>query len=169
MRPLASVTAVVCGVALALATPLPMKSIVSHAQGGPDNSAQPQILKMLSRATAINNFVDTGPSGFSPGDLYVFSDRLFYASAPDTLIGTSDGRCILIDPSAIRYDCSITAKLLDGDILMAGTLMLVEGSTSVFAVVGGTGTYRNARGDATVKLGPFVGPHEVTGALILKP
>ena len=98
----------------------------------------------------------------------MFSDRLFYASAPDAQIGTTDGRCVLIDPSAIRYDCSITAKLQDGDILMAGSLTLVEGSTSVFAVVGGTSAYRNARGDATLKLGPFVGPHEVTSALILK-
>jgi hypothetical protein len=35
--------------------------------------------------------------------------------------------------------------------------------------VGGTGPYRNARGDATVKLGPLEGPHDVTVNLILNP
>jgi Allene oxide cyclase barrel like domain len=140
-----------------------------RAAGGPHSNAQPQVVKLISRATAINNFVDIGPSGLSPGDVYVFSDRLFLASAPDTQIGISDGRCVVIDPSALRLDCSFTAKLQDGDILSAGTLMLVEGSTSVFGIVGGTGAYRNARGEVISKLGPFVGPHEVTGFLILNP
>jgi hypothetical protein len=53
--------------------------------------------------------------------------------------------------------------------MTAGTLTLVEGSTSVYAVVGGTGTCRNARGEVSVKLGPFVGPHEGTLTLILNP
>jgi len=51
----------------------------------------------------------------------------------------------------------------------AGTLSLVEGSTSTTAIVGGTGVYRTVRGDATVKLGPFEGPHEVTANPILNP
>jgi hypothetical protein len=38
-----------------------------------------------------NNFVDIGPAGFSPGDQYVFSDRLFLASAPNSQLGTDIG------------------------------------------------------------------------------
>jgi hypothetical protein len=124
---------------------------------------------LISRATSINDLVDTGPSGFSPGDLYVFSDRLFLGSAPDEQIGTSDGRCVLIDPAAFRFDCSITAKLPEGEIMFAGTFTLVEGTTSVGAIVGGTGAYRKARGEGRSKLGPFEGPHEVTIKLILNP
>ena len=129
---------------------------------------------MISRATPVNNFVDTGPAGFSTGDLYVYSDRLFLASAPDEQVGTSNGRCVLIDPAGFRFDCSITNTLSGGGlaagaIMGAGELTLVEGTTSTFAVVGGTGTYRNARGDASVDLGPAVGPHEVTVNLILNP
>jgi hypothetical protein len=41
--------------------------------------------------------------------------------------------------------------------------------TSTFAIVGGTGAYRTARGDATVDLGPTEGPHEVTVNVILNP
>ncbi|SRR6266851_3865759 len=141
----------------------------------PANNSQPMVINALSRATSINNFVDTGPSGFSPGDLYVFADHLFLVSEPNDQIGTSYGRCVLIDPATLKFDCSITNELTGagalsaGDLTAAGTLTLNEGSTSEFAVVGGTGPYRNARGDATVKLGPLEGPHDVTVNLILNP
>jgi hypothetical protein len=42
-----------------------------------------QVINLLSRATAINDFVDIRPSGPSPGDLYAFSDRLFAMSDPE--------------------------------------------------------------------------------------
>jgi hypothetical protein len=142
---------------------------VSVASGGPGNSSQPLIIKVITRATAINNFVDTGPTGFSPGDLYVFSERVFLASAPDEQVGTEDGRCVLIDPATLRFDCSITGKLPEGEIMAAGTLTLVEGTTSTFAIIGGTRAYRQVRGEASSILGPFEGPHEVTLKLIMIP
>jgi hypothetical protein len=148
---------------------------VSLASEGPSNNANPLVLNLLSRATAVNNFIDTGPAGFSPGDIYVFSDRLFLAGAPDQQIGTSNGRCELIDPTAFSFDCSFTNHLTGvgglaaGDVIGAGTLSLVEGTTSTVAVVGGTGAYRTARGDAIIKLGPFEGPHQVTVNLVLNP
>lgn len=133
------------------------------------------VINLISRATSINNFVDTGPPGLSPGDLYVYSDRLFLASAPNEQVGTIDGRCVLIDPASFRFDCSNTGHIpkgepLDaGDIQSAGTLTLVQGTISTFAVVGGTGAHRTARGDATVNLGPMEGAHEVTVNVILNP
>ena len=42
---------------------------VSLASQGPANPSNPFVLNLVSRATAINNFVDTGPAGFSPGDI----------------------------------------------------------------------------------------------------
>jgi dirigent-like protein len=147
----------------------------SLAAQGSSNTSQPLVLNLISRATAINNVVDTGPAGFSPGDLYVFSDRYFLASQPDEQVGSADGRCVLIDPAAVRFDCSVTNTLTGagglsaGGIMAAGSLTLSEGSTSTFAIVGGTGPYRIARGDATVQLGPPEGPHQVTVNLILNP
>src|SRR5262245_11453163 len=90
---------------------------VSLASGGPANSSQPLVINAITRATAINDFVDTGAAGFSSGDLYVFSERVFLASAPDEQVGTEDGRCVLIDPAALRFDCSITGKLPKGEIM----------------------------------------------------
>lgn len=163
MRRNAGILAVVAGLALLVGG----LSFASAAQSSM-TKAKPRVLHAISRATAINNLVDTGPAGFSPGDLYVFSERLFLANAPNEQVGTADGRCLLIDPAAARFDCSITSKLPDGEIMTAGTLTLVEGTTSVAAVVGGTGGYRSVRGEASVHLGPFEGPHEVTYELILQ-
>jgi allene oxide cyclase-like protein len=148
---------------------------VSLAAQAPANNSNPLVVHLLSRATAVDNFVDTGPAGPSPGDLYVWTDRELLADAPEDQIGTADGRCVLIDPAALKFDCSITnhidegQPLQAGDIIVAGTLSLVEGSTSTFAIIGGTGPYRIARGDVVVKLGPLQGPHNVTVNLILNP
>jgi allene oxide cyclase-like protein len=148
---------------------------VSLAAQAPANNSNPLVVHLLSRATAVDNFVDTGPAGPSPGDLYVWTDRELLADAPEDQIGTADGRCVLIDPAALKFDCSITnhidegQPLQAGDIIVAGTLSLVEGSTSTFAITGGTGPYRIARGDVVVKLGPLQGPHNVTVNLILNP
>jgi hypothetical protein len=148
---------------------------VSLASGGSANPGHPMVINLLSRATAINNFVDTGPPGLSPGDLYVFSDRLFLLGAPNKQIGIDSGRCVLIDAAAFNFDCSVTAHIPEGapldagDIMSAGSLTLVEGTTSTLALVGGTGPYATARGDVSVNLGPFEGPHEVTVNLILNP
>lgn len=161
--------------AAAIAVGMAVGGVSLASSQGPANDSQPMVINALSRATSINNFVDTGPTGFSPGDLYVFEDHLYSASAPAVQIGTSDGRCVLIDPSTLKFDCSITNELTGagdlpgGAVMASGLLTLSQGSTSHFAVVGGTEGYRNARGDATVLLGPLEGPHEVTVNLILNP
>lgn len=148
---------------------------VSLAAQGPANNSHPLVVKLLSRATAIDNFVDTGPAGQSPGDLYIWTDREFIATTPNDQLGTADGRCTLIDPATLKFDCSITdhigqgQPLPAGDIMLAGTLTLIQGTTSTFAIVGGTGPYRVARGDVIVELGPFQGPHDVTVNLVLNP
>ena len=107
----------------------------SVAMASPGSSSTLQVINLISKATPINDFVDIGPAGFSPGDLYVFSDRLFPATTPDEQVGTSDGRCVLIDPAAFRFDCSITVKLPDGELMIAGTLTLFEGTASTGAIV----------------------------------
>jgi hypothetical protein len=138
---------------------------VSWASQGSSNVT----IDLISRASTINDFVDIGPTGFGPGDVYVFSDRLFLTTAPNDQIGRSDGRCVLIDPATFRFDCSGTISLPEGDLMIAGALTLVEGTTSVGAIVGGTAAYRKARGEATVELGPFEGPHDVTLDVVLNP
>jgi hypothetical protein len=64
---------------------------------------------------------------------------------------------------------ALQAGLSAAEVMAEGALTLAEGTTSTWAVVGGTDAYRTARGHATVDLGPFEGPHQVTVNLILNP
>ena len=87
---------------------------VSLASQGAANNSNPLVVKLVSRATTINNFVDTGPAGTSPGDLYIWTDRELLASSPDDQFGTADGRCAVIDPATLKFDCSITTHIAEG-------------------------------------------------------
>ena len=126
-------------------------------------------LNVITRATAINDFVDLGDPGPDPGDLYVFSDDVFFASDPGTRVGRADGRCTMIDPTTARFGCTVITSLPDGDVTTEGTLTLVPGTTSTGAITGGTRRFRNARGEGSVDLGPLGGPHHVTFSVIVSP
>jgi hypothetical protein len=132
-------------------------------------ASNPLRIDIITKATAINNFVDIGPAGPSSGDLYVFSEDVSFASDPATKIGRADGRCTLIDPTSARFGCTIITSLPKGDITTEGTLINVPGSTSTGAVTGGTKDFRNARGEGVLHLGPPEGPHQVTFQLIVNP
>src|SRR5437773_10478733 len=91
----------VVALSLGLAVPAVNADASRTAAGPPQGSASnPQRIDIITKATAINNFVDIGPAGPSPGDLYVFSDDVFFASDPANKVGRADGRCTLIDPSS---------------------------------------------------------------------
>ena len=159
-------------VALGLGPAVPAVSAsASGAARGPPSGTAANLLRIdiISRATSINNFVDIGPAGPSPGDLYVFSDDVFFASAPATKVGQADARCTLVDPASPRFGCTIITSLPKGDITTEGTLINVPGATSTGAVTGGTRDFRNARGEAVLDLGPPEGPHRATFRLILVP
>ena len=74
-------------------------------------ASNPERIDIISRATAINNFVDVGPVGPTPGDIYVFVDDVFRAEAPNREVGDALGRCTLIDPASARLGCSTTTSL----------------------------------------------------------
>jgi hypothetical protein len=164
------------GTAAALALGLTLPALSAGASGTPASpsvgtAANPQRIDIATKATAVNNFVDIGPAGLSPGDVYVFSDDVFSRSPTDTKIGRADGRCMFIDVDAggPRFGCTIITTLPKGMITTEGTLINAQGSRNEGAVTGGTGVYRNARGEAVLNLGPPTGPHQVTFWLILTP
>jgi len=137
-------------------------------------ASNPERIDIISRATAINNLVDVGPAGLSPGDIYVFVDDVFLANAPDQKVGQALGRCTVIDPATARLGCNITTTLgatngVPNSIISDGTLINAPGAKSTGAITGGTGRFRNARGEGVLDLGPPEGPHRVTFQLILQP
>ena len=113
---------------------------------------------------------DVKNDGPTPGDIYVFVDDVFRANAPNTKVGEALGRCTLIDPATARFGCAITTSLNKDDSIMTDrTLINAANAISTGAITGGTGKYRNARGEAALDLGPPQGPHKATFRLILQP
>jgi hypothetical protein len=164
----------VAGGAVVLCLGLAYPAVSASASGtavspSAGTASNPLRIAIITKATAINNFVDIGPAGPSTGDLYIFSEDVFFTSHPATKIGRADGRCTLVDPSSARFGCTIITSLPKGDITTEGTLINVPGSTSTGAVTGGTKDFRNARGEGVLHLGPPEGPHQVTFQLIVSP
>ena len=98
---------------------------------------------------------DLGEEGPSIGDVYAFSGPLFDESE-DTELGRFDGVCTTTSspgPSAeARRLCNVTATFVEereGAEIDAQGVGRIEAEDVVFAVNGGTGDFRDARGQAT--------------------
>jgi hypothetical protein len=141
-------------------------SVAAFPTGTADH---PKRIDLISRATAINDFVDVGAAGLSPGDIYVFVDDVFLARAPTVRVGQALGRCTAIDPASARFGCLINTSLPGGTVTTDGTLVNVPGAVSTGAITGGTGRFRSARGEGVLDLGPPEGPHRVTLRVMLNP
>jgi hypothetical protein len=98
---------------------------------------------------------DLGEEGPSVGDLYAFSGPLLDESE-DTELGRLDGECTTTSspgPSTeARRLCNVTATFVEereGAEIDAQGVGRIEAEDVVFAVNGGTGDFRDARGQAT--------------------
>jgi hypothetical protein len=98
---------------------------------------------------------DLGEEGASVGDLYAFSGPL-YDESEDAELGRFDGVCTTTSspgPSAeARRMCNVTATFVEereGAEIDAQGVGRIEAEDVVFAVNGGTGEFRSARGQAT--------------------
>lgn len=92
-------------------------------------------------------FVDVDHSGGqSVGDMFVFQSDLFDPST-NAKVGTVEGHCVLITASGDISDCDTSGILAGGQIRVSGASS--DADTNVLAVTGGTGIYRNVRGQLT--------------------
>ena len=86
--------------------------------------------------------VDTGESGDSPGDLFVFDQPLLGPHGNN--IGNNSGVCIRTR-TGHSLQCQWTLTLKDGNIQLAGRDF--DKGVSNIAIVGGTDAYSGIRGD----------------------
>ena len=87
--------------------------------------------------------VDTGAPGDSTGDLLTFHNKVF--DATDTIVaGRDQGECVRIDPARGSWECRWTTFVQGGQITVEGAFF--DTHNSVLAITGGTGRYRDARG-----------------------
>jgi dirigent-like protein len=98
------------------------------------------------RLVASNGYsVDNDPSGNSGGDLFGASGEL---RRHGEKVGRFSSACTLVPP--VGGQCQATLGLSgQGGVQIAGNVRL-QGTHSRIAVIGGTGKFRTARGQATL-------------------
>jgi allene oxide cyclase len=99
------------------------------------------VVRLVERAET-DAVIDLGASGDSVGDLLAFGNPIFDPSN-ETQLGTNQGSCVrtVVGQS---WECSWTLTLPDGQIAVQGPYL--DGGDSVLAIIGGTDSYRAARG-----------------------
>lgn len=120
-------------------------------------SAQPEVehkkaaivLHLIERGEGDLAFVDLGAPGPSIGDRLTFSSVILDTNG--NRIGRDAAECVIvrIDPTEApgrqqTVQCSISVQLPDGQITTQG---MAQGTENYFAITGGTGAYRQARGE----------------------
>jgi hypothetical protein len=93
--------------------------------------------------------VDNAPTGDSPGDLLVFTEKLF--NSHGKRIGSDAATCVrLFDETSL---CTGTYKLRGGSVMVQ---LVQPGPTGTYdqAVTGGTGRFAGARGTVRVAQNP---------------
>ena len=132
-----AISGVVCAiVALALGGP--------WATAGTTDDDHVQTIVVKSELTS-SHFIDVGPTGVSPGDETTFTKKLTNQSG-DT-VGFGHGTCVVITVAGTNpqsAECQSTVSFGRGTLEVDGLDHLKEPQT--FAIVGGTGLYREAGG-----------------------
>lgn len=144
-------------VALLGAILLPMLGSCSQKAGPDRNAGGVTTLRFFEHDTQQAS-LDLGTSGTGPGDQFFYAGDLF-DHAGGTKIGHTAGQCATFSGNATAAGdvlCTGTFVLDRGQITVQGLFdnaaLFGRGETLPWAIVGGTGIYRNARGDGTVEV-----------------
>jgi hypothetical protein len=108
-------------------------------------------LRLFEHDTQQTN-LDLGARGDGPGDQLLFAGDVFDRPG-GMLLGHIAGRCTTLSASDVL--CEGTFVLADGEIaiqsLADSAALFTRGEPVPLAIVGGTGSYSNARGDGTAQ------------------
>ena len=132
-------------IALALLAASVVLVIVVNASAGPGDHHGGRTITVVEHATT--DAVTNGTAGDDVGNILTFANDVFNA-ADTQKVGTDQGSCIRMVVGE-SWECSWTTFLPEGQITVQGPFY--DASDSVLAITGGTGAYRNARGEMELK------------------
>jgi hypothetical protein len=110
-----------------------------------------QSVHFVAKTTQLTS-IDLPPAGFGQGDEVVFHDQLLRGGGT---IGHDGGACqatLVAKGQVPQFQCLVTFVFKDGQVTVQGLLNIANPASfqGTFAVTGGTGIYREARGQATI-------------------
>jgi hypothetical protein len=107
------------------------------------SSVETTHLHFLVKFIGQDTFLDLGAPGPSQGDEMILHDLVF---TPDgsTQVGYDGGSCVFFDLAKPEENCTVTFSLPGGNIMTQ--FLNSPPPAKTLSVTGGTGTYRNARG-----------------------
>lgn len=140
-------------------------AIVGIAQANSGEISSPQTLRLV-QTNSHDTIVDNPPKGdFGVADVDVFTGPLVWASS-NARAGTIDGQCLVMTiQNSGRQECQITLLLRAGAITLSGPFF-GDTLTASMAVTGGTGAYRNVRGQAAFAIAPSGTQATITVSLL---
>ena len=125
--------------------------VTPAAAAGSRSSASFNAFQTIEFAVAFQDVqLDLGKKGPSIGDERIFADSLLDAKGKK--VGHDAGVCTFTTLTPPEATCSITFFLSGGEI--ATQFLNAPPPRKVAAIVGGTGVYRAARGEAVIVEGP---------------
>jgi allene oxide cyclase len=132
-------------VALALlAASVALVIVVSASAGDGDHHAG-RTITVVEHATS--DAVTNGTTGDDAGNILTFANDVFNA-ADTQKVGSDEGSCVRVVVGE-AWECTWTTFLPKGQITVEGPFY--DASDSTLAITGGTGAYRNARGEMELK------------------
>ena len=132
-------------IALALLVASVILVLVVSASAGPGDNKGGKKITVVEHATT--DAVTNGTSGDDAGNILTFANDVF-DSADTTKVGTDQGYCVRIVVGE-SWECNFTTFLKKGQITVEGPFS--DTGDTVLAITGGTGKYRNARGEMELK------------------
>ena len=100
-------------------------------------------LHFLVKFIGQDTFLDLGTPGPSQGDEMILHDLVFTPNG-HTQVGYDGGSCVFFDVAKPEENCTLTFSLPGGTITTQ--FLNSPPPAKTLAVTGGTGTYRNVRG-----------------------
>lgn len=129
--------------ALAIAVTLVVAGI---AVGSGGELTKPQTVHVVQTGGKIT-FLALNPDKHTfIGDQVIVNGPVWSADG-HTKVGTQHALCTLMDKPGVLAECSITTFLARGSIVVNGPVHFGVNDRTQGAIVGGTGAYRNARGE----------------------
>lgn len=118
---------------------------VSSSAGRNEKHHGGKTISVVEHATT--DAVTNGTAGDDVGNILTFANEVFN-KADTKQVGTDQGSCIRMVVGK-SWECSWTTFLKKGQITVQGPFS--DTGDSVLAITGGTGKYRNARGEMELK------------------